>query len=39
LEKGQLRVCISHTKDRPQDFKTNRGELRELIVLERVKPK
>jgi uncharacterized protein (TIGR03067 family) len=42
LEKGQLRICYSHTKDpkdRPQDFKTKRGELRELLVLERVKPK
>ena len=39
LEKGQLRVCTSHTKDRPKDFKTERGQLRELLVLERVKPK
>jgi uncharacterized protein (TIGR03067 family) len=39
LEKGQLRICYSHTKDRPKDFKTNRGELRELIVLERDMPK
>jgi uncharacterized protein (TIGR03067 family) len=36
LEKGQLRICYSHTKDRPKEFKTKRGELRELIVLERV---
>jgi len=39
LEKGQLRICTSHTKDRPTDFTTKRGELRELIVLERVQPK
>ena len=42
LEKGQLRVCYSHTKDpkdRPKDFKTKRGELRELLILERVKTK
>jgi len=42
LENGQLRICYSLTKDpkdRPKDFKTVRGELRELIVLERVTPK
>jgi uncharacterized protein (TIGR03067 family) len=39
LEKGQLRICYSHTKDRPKDFRTKRGELRELLALERVTPK
>ena len=39
LVKGQLRLCYSHTKDRPKEYKTERGELRELIILERVKPK
>jgi uncharacterized protein (TIGR03067 family) len=39
LEKGQLRLCYSHTNDRPKDFKTERGELRELVILEREKPR
>ena len=39
LEKGQLRLCYSRTKDRPKEFKTGRGGLRELVILERVKPK
>jgi uncharacterized protein (TIGR03067 family) len=39
LEKGQLRLCYSHTKDRTKEFKTERGELCELVILERVKPK
>jgi uncharacterized protein (TIGR03067 family) len=39
LEKGQLRLCYSRTKDRPKEFKTERGELRDLVILERVKPK
>jgi uncharacterized protein (TIGR03067 family) len=39
LEKGQLRLCYSHTKDRPKDFKTERGQLRELVILEREKPR
>ena len=39
LEKGQLRLCYSRTKDRPKEFKTGRGELQELVILERVKPK
>jgi uncharacterized protein (TIGR03067 family) len=39
LEKGRLRLCYSHTKDRPTEFRTERGQLRELVILERVKPK
>lgn len=39
LQKGRLRICHALTKDRPKDFKTERGELRELVVLERAKPK
>jgi len=39
LEKGQLRICASHTKDRPKEFKTARGQLRELLILEREKPR
>ncbi len=39
LEKGQLRLCYSHTKDRPKEFKTERGQLQELVILERAKPK
>jgi uncharacterized protein (TIGR03067 family) len=39
LEKGRLRLCYSHTKDRPKSFTTERGGLQELIILERVKPK
>jgi uncharacterized protein (TIGR03067 family) len=39
LEKEQLRLCFSHTKDRPKDFKTERGQLRELVILEREKPR
>ncbi len=39
LEKGRLRLCYSHTKDRPKEFKTERGDRRELVILERVKPK
>jgi uncharacterized protein (TIGR03067 family) len=39
LEKGRLRLCYSHTKDRPKEFKTEPGQSRELVVLERVKPK
>jgi len=38
LEKGQLRLCYS-AKERPKEFKTERGELGELVTLERVKPK
>jgi uncharacterized protein (TIGR03067 family) len=39
LEKGRLRLCYSHTKDRLKEFRAGRGELRELVILERVKPK
>jgi uncharacterized protein (TIGR03067 family) len=39
LEKGRLRLCYSHTKDRPRSFATERGGLQELIILERVNPK
>jgi uncharacterized protein (TIGR03067 family) len=39
LENGQLRLCYSHTKDRPKEFKTERGQLRELVILERARPK
>jgi uncharacterized protein (TIGR03067 family) len=38
LEKGLLRICCSATKDpkdRPKEFKIKRGQLRELLVLER----
>ena len=39
LEKGRWRICYSHTKDRPKEFKTEKGQLRELIILEREKPR
>jgi uncharacterized protein (TIGR03067 family) len=39
LDKGQLRLCYSHTRDRPKDFNTERGGLRELVILERQKPR
>ena len=37
LHNGQLRLCYSHTKERPKEFETKTGQLRELIALERGK--
>ena len=38
LEKGRLRLCYSHTEERPKEFKTEVGQLRELVILEREEP-
>jgi uncharacterized protein (TIGR03067 family) len=37
LRNGRLRLCYSHNKERPKEFETKTGQLRELITLERGK--